>query len=188
MKERCCNDRDERKHRHVQLIQGRARAAHVYPRRFAVSLCQGVAAQKKLDNLGMKARNLLSIEEMDKAADNVDKDQDPSASLHEPGCEGMKAYDDVTGQELDPSLMVKARRDEIKYFRSMGVYEKVSVQESWHATCKAPFAVRLGDINKGDSANPNYRSRLVAKEFNTGPCPELYAATPPSECLRRMIS
>ena len=44
------------------------------------------------------------------------------------------------------------------------------------------------DINKGDSANPNYRSRLVAKEFDTGVCPELYAATPPSECLRIMLS
>ena len=42
------------------------------------------------------------------------------------------------------------------------------------------------DINKGDSANPNYRSRLVAKEFDTGVCLELYAATPPSECLRIM--
>ena len=28
----------------------------------------------------------------------------------------------------------------------------------------------------------------MAKEFNTGVCPELYAATPPSECLRIMIS
>ena len=44
------------------------------------------------------------------------------------------------------------------------------------------------DINKGDSANPNYRSRLVAKEFNTGIKPELYAATPPSECFRLMLS
>ena len=44
------------------------------------------------------------------------------------------------------------------------------------------------DINKGDSESPNYRSRLVAKEFNTGVCPELYAATPPSECLQLMLS
>ena len=28
----------------------------------------------------------------------------------------------------------------------------------------------------------------MAKEFNTGPCPELYAATPPSECLRILLS
>ena len=50
-----------------------------------------------------------------------------------------------------------------------------------------PIGVRLVDINKGDSVNPNYRSRLAAKEFNTGVRPELYAATPPSECLRIML-
>ena len=44
------------------------------------------------------------------------------------------------------------------------------------------------NISKVDSARLNYRSRLVAKEFNTGVCPELYAATPPSECLRLMLS
>ena len=33
-----------------------------------------------------------------------------------------------------------------------------------------------------------YRRRLVAKEFNTGVSPELYVATPPSECLRLMLS
>ena len=101
---------------------------------------------------------------------------------------GLVAVDDVSGQQLDPKLMMAARRDEIAYFRSMGVYEKVDMAECWKETGKAPIAVRWVDINKGDSSNPNYRSRLVAKEFNTGVCPELYAATPPSECLRLMLS
>ena len=43
-------------------------------------------------------------------------------------------------------------------------------------------------INRGDEHQPKYRSRLVAKEFKTDINPELYAATPPSECLRLMIS
>ena len=89
------------------------------------------------------------------------------------GFEGMEAFDDVTGQALRPELMIKARKDEIDYFRSMGVYEKVDVQECWSVTGKARIGVRKVDINKGDSSNPNYRSRLVAKEFNTGVCPEL---------------
>ena len=76
--------------------------------------------------------------------------------------------------------MKAARREDIAYFKSMGVYEKVDIAESWKETGKAPIAVRWVDINKGDSKEPNYRSRLVAKEFNTGVCPELYAATPPA--------
>ena len=93
----------------------------------------------------------------------------------------MVAFDDVSGQQLEASLMIMARADEIAYFREMGVHEKVNVSECWTETGKAPIAVRWVDINKGDTQNPNYRSRLVAKEFNTGVRPELYAATPPSE-------
>ena len=79
-------------------------------------------------------------------------------------------------------------RAEIEYFRTMGVYEKVDVKRCWEETGKAPIAHRWIDINKGDSANPVYRSRLVAKEFKTDDRPDLYAATPPSECLRLMLS
>ena len=39
----------------------------------------------------------------------------------------MVAFDDVSGQQLEPSLMIRARADEIAYFRERGVYEKVSV-------------------------------------------------------------
>ena len=68
------------------------------------------------------------------------------------------------------------------------MYDKVPIKESYDVTGKAPIAVRWVDINKGDSANPKYRSRLVAKEFNTGVNHDLYAATPPSECLRLLLS
>ena len=69
-----------------------------------------------------------------------------------------------------------------------GVYCNVSVDACWSKTGKAPIAVRWIDINKGDEQHPNYRSRLVATEFKTDINPELYAATPPSECLRMLIS
>ena len=102
--------------------------------------------------------------------------------------QGLTAWDDISGQQLEPKLMVAARKEEIKYFREMGVYDKVDVSEAWTETGNAPIAVRWVDINKGDSQTPNYRRRLVAKEFNTGVCPELYAVTPPSDCLRLMLS
>ena len=43
-------------------------------------------------------------------------------------------------------------------------------------------------MNKGDTLCPHYRSRLVAREFNTSDNPEWYAATPPSEALRIILS
>ena len=44
------------------------------------------------------------------------------------------------------------------------------------------------DINNGDEDTPNYRSRLVAKEFNDGAGEGLFAITPPLEALRFLIS
>ena len=43
-------------------------------------------------------------------------------------------------------------------------------------------------MNKGDSVNTNYRSRLVGKEFKTYADDALYAATPPLEALRLIVS
>jgi hypothetical protein len=183
----CTNRGGGRQHRHVHLISGRAKYAQVYPRLFSERLCEGIASQKRLDQLGLTARPIMSLEEMNSVAKDASEAECPSSALHE-DTSGMIAIDDVSGQRLDPRLMVQARKEEIQYFRAMGVYEKVDISEAWSETGRAPIAVRWVDINKGDSANPNYRSRLVAKEFNTGVMPELYAATPPSECLRLMLS
>ena len=184
----CSNSGGGQRHRHVHLISGRAKHAQVYPRLFSERLCEGIKAQKRLDELGLSSRSLMSLDEMNQAAQSPGGAECPSEALHEPDASQLVAFDDVSGQKLDPSLMIKARREEIKYFKSMGVYDKVDLAEAWAETGRAPIAVRWVDINKGDSLNPNYRSRLVAKEFNTGVRPDLYAATPPSECLRLMLS
>ena len=44
------------------------------------------------------------------------------------------------------------------------------------------------DINKGDEEVENYRSRLVAKGFNQGKEEGIFAATPPLEALKLLIS
>ena len=55
------------------------------------------------------------------------------------------------------------------------------------------IGTRWIDVNKGDNQSPVYRSRLVAKEFNTGQGGgleegELFAATPPLEAVRLLLS
>ena len=49
------------------------------------------------------------------------------------------------------------------------------------------ISTRWIDINKGDDANPVYRSRLVGKGFNDGLMDGLFAATPPLEALRSLV-
>ena len=43
-------------------------------------------------------------------------------------------------------------------------------------------------MNKGDVERPNYRSRLVGKEFKTTADDSLCASTPPLEALRMIVS
>ena len=44
------------------------------------------------------------------------------------------------------------------------------------------------DVNKGDDTNPVYRSQMVGKEFNDQVIAGLFAATPPLEALRLLLS
>ena len=100
--------------------------------------------------MGLKALPLMSVE-----------DSRASKELHEDELE--YALDDQSGEPLDPKLVKKARREEMAYFKEMKVYDKVKVEECWAATGAAPIPVRWVDINNGDSVEPAYRSRLVAK-------------------------
>ena len=81
---------------------------------------------------------------------------DPSAALHypEPYANGDVAFDDVGGETLEVDKVREARREEIAYFKSIKVYEKVPTSEAWPTTGRAPIAVRWIDINKGDSHKP----------------------------------
>ena len=100
----------------------------------------------------------------------------------------MQAFDDQSGQKLEPRLVRKARLEEMDYFKSMNVYTKVPISKCMERTDRKPIAVRWVDINKGDTTKPNYRSRLVAKEFRgNDDRPEWFAPTPPSECLKIML-
>ena len=51
-----------------------------------------------------------------------------------------------------------------------------------------PIPTRWVDVNKGDRVNPDYRSRLVAQEFASQKRDDLFAATPPLEALKALLS
>ena len=84
----------------------------------------------------------MSVDLMQAAAKNTNAGDCPSESLHEEGGQGFAAWDDISGQQLEPRLMVAARKQEIKYFREMGVFDQVDVSEEKTETGKAPIAVR----------------------------------------------
>ena len=91
-----------------------------------------------IEALGITPRAMMSVESMRRAA-KAGIDESPAEALHDTGWEGMEAFDDVSGQPLDPALMIKARKSEIEYFCDMGVYEKVDVKECWNIIGQAPI-------------------------------------------------
>ena len=100
---------------------------------------------------------------------------------------GAMAWDDVAGLNLDPNRVRCARREEIMYIKKHGVYTRVPAEDQKKTGGKI-IDLKWIDVNKGDHANPDYRSRLVGREFNNERDDSLYAATPPLEALRVVLS
>ena len=73
----------------------------------------------------------------------------------------IEAFDDVTGLNLDVDKLRKARREEIDYIESKGIWERVPVQRCWDKTGKAPTSGKWVDVQKGEGV----RSRYVGRDF-----------------------
>ena len=60
-------------------------------------------------------------------------------------------------------------------------------EEAFRRAGKAPISVKWVDTNKGDDEQPNYRSRLVAREIRKKGENPIFAPTPPLEALRTVL-
>ena len=160
-------------HRHVQLVGGRAHACQVYPDKLCRAILRGVRL------------------ELVHSGEIKGNDSDMMAVSHENWIpdEYIEEYiDDVSGHYLDNQMVKAARGDEMKKFAQHEVYTKCPISECVQITGKQPIGTKWIDINKGDMAHPNYRSRLVAKEIRRGPNEEMFAATPPLEAKKCLFS
>ena len=70
----------------------------------------------------------------------------------------------------------------------MDLNGKVPIQQRYERTGKVPISTRWVGMNKGDQANSNFRSRLVARAINTHKRDDLFAAIPPLEVLKLILS
>ena len=100
----------------------------------------------------------------------------------------LVAWGGIVGAKLDPpQKVIVARKLEMHYAEKKPVWQKVKrglAKEEGRGMVKS----RWIDINKGDDDRPNNRSRMVGKEFNDKVLDGLFAATPPFEALRMLIS
>ena len=87
-------------------------------------------------------------------------------------------------------MAMAARKLELEFFEKMGVYTRVTRDQALASGKGKVIQGRWIDVNKGSSETPDYRSRYVGKEFNRGQAAssDLYAATPPLEALKLLVS
>ena len=157
------------------------RQAQRYPDELCRSVCEGIIMQKIMDSTGLSSIFHMCADSSCQALSDEDHDIDYDEEY---------AVDDVSGRALDITEVRKVRREEMEHFRKHNVYKKVPLALCYQFTGKAPIKTRWIDINKGDAACPNYRSRLVAKEFRhtRTPAPDMFVATPPLEARNIIMS
>ena len=165
--------------RHVHLLGGRAAAAAVYPPELVAALVRGIQAQREADARAA-ARTPLSSEQINAATAGED-DGFLGAAWRAPGA----TRDEYTGEVLDPALVRQGQEEELKYFRSKHVWRVVP-----RSRAAGHRIVGTGWVctNKGDDRRPDVRCRLVAQEVTTYQSEEFFAATPPIETLRMILS
>ena len=93
-------------------------------------------------------------------------------------------HDDHIGESLDAKKVKEARQLEMEYYDKIYVFDKVPIAQCCERTGKAHLRARWVDIDKGT----RYRSRWVAKQFKGSDSEEWFAATPPIEALRVLVS
>ena len=176
-------------HAHQALEGGRAKEARIYPEELCEAMVRGVIRQME-DNVE-SLRCLMTV----KATDSIWQESEGLKARSQGGdheedwTDGLtnEAWDDVTGGVLDKKEVVKARLKELEYVKDKEVWVKIP---RWRAKQMGIKVIggRWIDVNKGDDKCWNYRSRFVAKEFNTGSEEGVFAATPPLEALRLLLS
>ena len=94
-------------HTHVKLLNGRARRAEVYPDELCYHIVKGLMKQMKKD--GRMSEGQIGIV----------------------AAEEIMAWDDTTGEELDPQMVKVARDEEMEEVKKHTVYKKVPIKMCW---------------------------------------------------------
>lgn len=114
------------------------------------------------------------------------KAEDYKMGVKEDGEEEMQydwAWDGFKDKPLD--------LQKVRNMKSKGLWEEADIEECFEKTRKNPVTVKWVDTDKGIDRVSKIRCRLVAREFRTKgekDREDLFAATPPLEMLRLLMS
>ena len=135
--------------RHVHLMEGRAKAAAIYPKKLCRAVIQGAMRQIRLDSGNLVSMRCRSVPGEVMAVEFEQNDW-------------QRYWDDMSGKELGSDLVREARAEELDTVRKMKVWVKVDREQCFKDTGRPPIKLRWVDVNKGDDSKPKCRNRIVA--------------------------
>ena len=161
-----------------QPCSGRtAKEAGIFPLKLCRTILKGM--KKQMEHDGRKEHSETGVNCL------WERELQPTMSVEK---DSEEYYDDVTGQPLIKELVLEARAKEMAFFENKKVLQKVLRGTAWRVTGRRPIGVRWVDVNKGDDVHPEYRSRLVAKHIRYKGTESAFAAMPPVEAVRVIVS
>ena len=134
---------------------------------------------------------VIDKDDEDKMVADIEAGAEEEFGIESEDMIGGWAWDDVRDKQLDVEKVREARSEEVGYMIGKGIWKVVDIMECWEKTGKAPVTVKWVDTDKGDGKEAKIRSRLVARDFpgkGEKDREDLFAATPPLELLRMVIS
>lgn len=169
-------ERGSKWRRHVQLVGGKAKKAEVYPEGLLHNISKGLKREASL-------KNPLNTLEMGPV------NEEPYLEEEELAGEDWSSFvDEVSGTALETTKVMAARAGELDYAHRYNVWTLAPLKGCWDNTGKPTIGCRWVDIDKGDPISPNYRSRLAVQEVRTSGTEAIFAATPPLESIRFLLS
>ena len=128
------------------LVNGRAKAAQIYPPALVAAILKGIKEHMKEDG---------EIKDLGNLNVGAVPDEEPDCSeeyfegwFPEQKEEEDKIYvDDITGVQLPTEEVLKARQEELGWIHKQKIYEKRTLDECWEATGKAPITLKWIDRN-----------------------------------------
>ena len=194
-----------RNHQHC-LLEGKAKAcrmAQVYPPALCEAIVRAFSTQIEDDSRADSQRNLPPLNAYDRELDLIELWKDDvedhfehadvglgalcTRSDDDDGEGGDTASDDVKGGPLPVALVKKARETEIQYLMKREVY-RVAQKEEARKAGKRVLRLKWIDTDKGDMSARNVRSRLVCTEVRRRGSDAIFAATPPLDSMKAILT
>ena len=110
----------QEEHEHIRSSGGETHDARICPPQLCKAIVSAIELQWKWDARGLELLATIEAEgKIPAGSDNIPEEESTN--------EILEAWDDASGEDLDPATVLAARREEIPYYKEMKAFTKVPI-------------------------------------------------------------